>query len=190
MKLYIDPSVDRQACAYLSQRGELEHVGFATLADFRGRPWSALTCVMIEKMQVYGRSDGDPNDLIDVHGAASRVAEAIEIGGGPQALWPRPREWKQQVKKWIHHRRIWEMLTEPERVCFGLCVGKTQEVIWKKIDDACKRWARGEVTKNGKVKGYDWAEHNLFDAVGLGLWHHGRIGIGGRLFGTPLGCKV
>jgi hypothetical protein len=127
--LFIDPGVHRHACAWFTPIGDLDSVEFRhALEGFRGVGWEG-TATTIEKMEIYAsRGAEDPNDLLDVHGAACRAAEAIEAGGGAPVVWVKPREWK------------------------GL-------------------------TKRGKVKGYEWEAHNLFDAVGLGLWHHGRIGL-------------
>jgi hypothetical protein len=176
--LFIDPGVHRHACAWFTPIGDLDSVEFRhALEGFRGVGWEG-TATTIEKMEIYAsRGAEDPNDLLDVHGAACRAAEAIEAGGGAPVVWVKPREWKGQAKKWQHHNRIWGVLRPVERARFAAGAGLEVDFITKKLDDACQRWARGEVTKRGKVKGYEWDAHNLFDAVGLGLWHHGRIGL-------------
>jgi hypothetical protein len=60
---------------------------------------------VIEKPQVYqGRlQKGDPNDLIDL---AVLVGALVCHINATKFLLPRPQEWKGQVPKEIHHRRI------------------------------------------------------------------------------------
>lgn len=67
--------------------------------------------IVIELPQVYqGRlQKGDPNDLIDLAVLVGALLHAIPHS---VALLPRPREWKGQVPKDIHHRRIRERIPD------------------------------------------------------------------------------
>jgi hypothetical protein len=68
---------------------------------YRG-PWDL---VVIEKPQIYQGhlQKGDPNDLIDL---AVLVGAIIGHVSATKILLPLPAEWKGQVPKDIHHRRI------------------------------------------------------------------------------------
>lgn len=105
--------------------------------------------IVIEKPQVYRatRSKGDPNDLIDL---AILVGRYVERCNGDVTLVT-PAEWKGQVPKHIHARRILDALTDGER-----------------------RVATVESAKLSKS-----SRHNMIDAIGLGLWKLGRLTRGG-----------
>ena len=64
--------------------------------------------LVIERPQVYqGRlQKGDPNDLIDLSVLVGALLSIPHV----KALLPRPREWKGQTPKDIHHKRIRELL--------------------------------------------------------------------------------
>ena len=92
----------------------------------------------------------------------------------------RPREWKGSLAKWIHHRRIWNALDEREQRIAADAMRHDPDTVREKIEGACRRWATGQVTKAGIVKGYAWKAHNTLDAIGIGLWELGRTDRGGR----------
>lgn len=184
--LYIDPGVHALACAWFRD-GVLVGTCMAPREEFAPKGWpiprAQEDALVIERMRVYANKPGkgeDPNDLIDVTQAAAFAEGAIVARGGPRALWVYAADWKGQIKKPIHHRRIWSVLTPSERAVLAAAIGMTQEAIHEKIEAACKRLA---VT--GKVTGYAWTAHNLFDAVGLGLWHLKRVGVAGHRFSVP-----
>lgn len=92
--------------------------------------------------QVYRQSKGDPNDLIEISGVAAAVG----------ALFPcdtvsgyKPREWKGQIKKELHHPRIIAQLS-PE-----------------------------EMTRIAEPR--KTLLHNVYDAIGIGLYHLDRKGV-------------
>lgn len=73
---------------------------------------------VIEKPQVYRalRSKGDPNDLIDVAVIVGELKRQAKLRTPPSRIeTPKPAEWKRQVDKAIHHRRIMKVLTDDER---------------------------------------------------------------------------
>ena len=130
-----------------------------------------LTSLIIEKPQIYpGSDEKDPNDCLDVFGAARYAEALIRYRGGPPAQYFYPHEWKSSFKKPPHHRQVWAALSQQEREVFARDAGLEVEFIGDKIEAACERLAR-----TGKVTGYSWKAHNLLDAVGLGLWHHRRL---------------
>ncbi len=185
LRLYIDPGVNFHACA-LFDGLQLAQVALIAPDAFLAYPHAhQLHELVIEKMEVYpGAQQEDPNDLIDVHGAAKTAEAFIRARGGPVAVWPKPKDWKGQIKKWQHHARVWSVLSPAERETFARDSGHTVDAVGKKIDEACERWAQGDVNRRGKVRGYEWSAHNLLDAVGLGLWHLGRTGRAGHRFST------
>jgi hypothetical protein len=178
--LYIDPAVHELACAWFTD-GVLRGAAMVPREDFAKTNHILLPQhLVIERMRIYGgkSDDGkDPNDLLDVTQAAAFAEGAIVARGGPRAVWVYARDWKGQVKKPIHHMRLWSVLTPGERATLAAAIGMTEAAIEKKIADACKRLAL-----TGKVTGYSWTAHNLFDAVGIGLWRSRRVGVAGHRF--------
>lgn len=99
--------------------GELMEVG-VTQSDARNCPAVKLLlqgceALTIELPQVYraGLSKGDPNDLIKVAVGVGRWVERGAITGAAVTL-VKPAEWKGQIPKDIHHKRITSLLTPLE----------------------------------------------------------------------------
>jgi hypothetical protein len=178
--LYIDPAVHDQACAWFTD-GVLSAVGmFPREAFMRPGEPCALDHFWIERMRIYqGKASKgeDPNDLIDVTGASYFVEACVAMRGGPRASYVYATDWKGQIKKPVHHMRIWSVLTPLEKAIIATAIGMSEDAIKKKIDEACRKFAL-----KGKVVGYSWVAHNIFDAVGIGLWHLRRVGIAGHRF--------
>lgn len=180
--LAIDPGVAPLAWARFGA-GALDSCGFMPREAAAAGDWSDLHALVIEKPFIYPkRSKGDPNDLIDVAGAAYFVEGAIRARGGPPASYVFPRDWKGQLDKPIHHGRVWSMLAAPERRAFERDTGHTADEVEAKIDRACDLIAKGIRNRDGSPQEYAWKTHNLLDAIGLGLWYLGRVGVGGRRF--------
>jgi hypothetical protein len=175
-RLYIDPGVHFHACA-LFRDLELQTVCFVAPETFanNGCPFNVaqLSHLVIEKPVLRGPNGKDPNDCLDVFGAAQLAAGVIRYQGGPAALYVIPEDWKGQFKKPPHHRKVWAELSFSERLIVATDSGHTTEHIRDKIEKACQTLARTR-----KVTGYSWKAHNLLDAVGLGLWHLGRLHTG------------
>lgn len=179
--LYIDPGVHKLACAWFRD-GLLCHLDMLPREMFMVQGKPSIDVLVIERMRIYmGKASKgeDPNDLIDVTGASHFVEACIAMRGGPRASYVYAADWKGQVKKPIHHMRLWSVLTPEEKALFALVVGMSEDAIKKKIDEACQRLAL-----RGKVTGYAWEAHNLFDAVGIGLWHLRRVGVAGHRFAS------
>lgn len=175
-RLYIDPGKHFHACA-LFRDLELQTVAFVAPETFanNGCPFepAALMHLVIEKPVLRGPNGKDPNDCLDVFGAAQLAAGVIRYQGGPAALYVIPEDWKGSFKKPPHHRKVWAELSPDEREVFARDAGHEVDEIRDKIEAACQRLARSR-----KVTGYSWKAHNLLDAVGLGLWHLGRLHTG------------
>lgn len=107
-------------------------------------------CV-IEIPQVYraSKSKGDPNDLIKLATVAGRLAEYYESRGLRVQL-VKPREWKGQLPKKVMQNRL--------------------------LGTRGPQWTRDEINAlagaANRVGNYD---HNVLDAVALGMWRLGRF---------------
>lgn len=118
-------------------------------------PWDYLFRggqLVIEIPQVYraSKSKGDPNDLIKVAVQAGQWIERARLYGA-SVYRQLPQEWKGQVPKETHHKRILAVLNPTE------------------------------LARLPKLPKSD--AHNMLDAIGLGLFHLGRIsrGAGGQV---------
>lgn len=152
----IDPGVKKCAIAVFVER-KLEDAYYVN-ANLDSRSGGALNMVkqledtefndpeiVIERPQIYtgAEAKGDPNDLLDL---------AFVAGYFRAHRSYLPAEWKGQVPKEIHHKRLSEYFAESGDVD-GFDV-------WKRISKLKK-------------------DHDLRDAVGLGLFHLGLVGKGG-----------
>lgn len=98
--------------------------------------------LVVEVPQVYAGSKqkGDPNDLIQLAGVLGALTGLFRCATVGYA----PREWKGQVPKDVHNRRILGKLSASERTILESC-GVSQSL-----------------------------QHNVIDAVGLGKFHLSR----------------
>lgn len=103
--------------------------------------------MVIELPQVYrGRfAKGDPNDLIELAAIVGR-AEQLARDSLMSVRKVKPRDWKGTIKKKIHNARVLKAL------------------------DSAEAWRFGQ----GVVGVAAGVQHNVIDAVGLGLWAVGR----------------
>ena len=97
--------------------------------------------LILEFPQVYpgGRGRGDPNDLLFLAGVTCAISALLPTLSTRSV---RPRAWKGQVPKAIHHTRIVQRLSEAEHARM----------------DAWLDLVPGNL------------RHNALDAIGLGLW--------------------
>jgi hypothetical protein len=84
-------------------------MGFDTLPLYDNRPDYFIS----EVPQVYraGASKGDPDDLIQLAGVVGVFAQAFRA---TTHFGVKPREWKGQVPKDVHHARLVKTLTPEE----------------------------------------------------------------------------
>lgn len=192
--LAYDPGVHRHARSSFKY-GMLFDVAFedaASLPALAPGARDVITAVIIEKPRINGATKGkDPNDQMDLSLEAGDLRGVYRSAGIP-VMMPTPMDWKGQLKKPHHHRRVWDALSSIERATFARCaqehIQQTKaektitlvEFIEAKIERACYMLAR-----TGKVTKYSWGAHNLLDAVGLGLRYLGRISGGASPF-APL----
>ena len=100
---------------------------------------------VIEIPIAYPSRKVDPNDLIKLAIMAGEYAGYLDALGFPQAQFVKPVQWKGTVPKDVHQRRILKKL-KPEEL--------------------------ERLPKRPRAKDYD---HNMLDAVGIGLWKLGRL---------------
>lgn len=170
----VDPGARFHALASFANR-VLHYVSFV---DTYAIPDAPPDVLVIEKMHIYlkelrggAKKVAIFNSLLEVENAAGRLEMAVIAKGGPRAIRHIPEKWKSQLDKVTHHNRMWfGVLTPEEREVFAQCAGFTVSEVADKLQAAARNLAvRGEVTE------YDWAAHNLLDAVGIGLFHLGRM---------------
>lgn len=148
----IDPGKDT-GIAVFSYEGKLQFAGvirgdYVHLRDFfldtSGKihpAWVGIEFV-VEMPQIYraSRSKGDPNDLLGLAVQCGHC-EAIAHEMRGTVVRYRPREWKGQTPKEIHHPRLRQQL-QPDEMKLALL----------------NTYPPGQ-------------EHNKWDAIGLGLHH-------------------
>ena len=166
-----DPSSDKQAVAHW-WTGGLYILEFTRGETFNYTP-NVFVC---EAMRVYpGPKKEDPNDLIAVsEGAGGMITRCRMNNPMVQIVRYTAPDWKGQIKKPIHHQRLWDVLNNDERRVVSGAINYTIPQIEAYLKNACHKLA---VT--GEVKEYSWAAHNLFDAIGLGLFFLKRTTKGG-----------
>lgn len=100
----------------------------------------------------------------DYDGKGARAANLARLRRMVDAIGPdatrHPFRWKRNVPKTVHQIRIWSALTDAERRVLSVA-GFARPV-----------GGPGEVA--------EVLDHDVFDAVGLGLYELGRVGPGGR----------
>ena len=170
-----DPGKHKNALA-IFHRGVLIWVGFVP----SNRALAPVPCaveLVTEQMRVYPKAPKkrDPNDLLAVERAAGRLEGIVLAAGGKISPPYLAADWKGQIDKPTHHLRLWDtVLTDAERAAVAACIGLSVEAVRAKIYAAVRHKAA-----TGEVEGYDWAAHNLFDAIGIGLCHLKRVGKAG-----------
>ncbi len=142
---------DNQLCEAWLVRGDnwgdTAHVAFRSMCE--RVPTTIIHTFVIEIPQVYvqRKQVGDPNDLIIVAlnaGAFGTYAGFCGGDDGAEVYTFRPHEWKGQVPKHIAIKRFQKRLSDDERR--RVCITKVPKSL----------------------------QHNVWDSVGLGLYHTGR----------------
>jgi hypothetical protein len=141
MLLTIDPGTDTGWALWGPSGLELNGLMGCGLSDKKFPLYSGTAVVWIERPVVYPRSKVPPNDLIQLALTAGQISGWYEARGC-KTCYVQPADWKGQVPKAIHHRRIRAELSPAER---------------KLLDDALATLAPSK-------------RHNVLDAVGIGLW--------------------
>lgn len=162
--LAIDPGAETCACVTFAE-GVLVH------ADFTIETSGPLREVVVERMQADERTRH-----VDVrHVLACQFMGALCAGlaagrTGAVVTWYTPTEWKGTEPKPLQHARLWEVLTDTERVVLG--GGATLRAINAAVEKgALRRWKiSGAECYPRSFKG-----HNLLDAASLGCVHLGRL---------------
>lgn len=147
----IDPGIDTGWATFERRAGDAFVLVDCGLGDPREvyEGYHNLVNIVIEKPQVY-RAAQSKGDPNDLITLAIRVGEYKEFfqHRADRVDLVTPAVWKGQVPKPVHHRRIDSKLTTEERMVVGMA----------KVSEAKK--------------------HNVWDAVGLGLFYLGRTRVG------------
>ena len=122
----LDPGLRGCGVAWWHANGSLAHVAYLRNPVKKGdgpAAWMGYDSVVLydnrpdyfisEVPQVYraGASKGDPDDLIQLAGVVGVFAQAFRA---TTHLGVKPREWKGQVPKDVHHARLVKTLTPEE----------------------------------------------------------------------------
>ncbi len=138
----VDPGKKQSAVACF-RNGELIAVYFAHQTSVDLDPKLKGEVVM-EVPMVYGgpmRENVNPNDLVDITAAGMGVAAQLSKPS-TRIRQVKPSEWKGQVPKKITQQRTERLLTQAERIRLGQCLAPIKASL----------------------------RHNLWDAVGIGLF--------------------
>lgn len=149
----IDPGAKSIAVAIMEADGTLvsawyskgDSVNIVRRGSVMYDTFTTADLVVIEVPQIYQRSKGDPNDLIDVArmaGAMEYVARNRPDGRPARIEAVRPFQWKGNLPKEVHHKRI---LAELSKDSLGVLEGS-----FKTIPKSLR--------------------HNVMDAVGLAMY--------------------
>lgn len=136
----VDPGKKQSAVACF-KNGELIAAYFAHQTSIKLTDEKLRGEVVMEVPVVYPGSDTNPNDLVDITAAGMGVAAQLSLPL-TRIRQVKPAEWKGQVPKKITQQRIERLLTQAERIRLGQCLSPVKSGL----------------------------RHNLWDAVGIGLF--------------------
>jgi hypothetical protein len=127
----------------------------------KGECWGGVVDVLVvEGQELYLGNTKNTRSILDLALCAGTIMGVVYTGSGAKyVLCPKPAEWKGQVPKHIHHRRILDGLG----VAYAL-VGTT--VVPEKT--SLHLLPGGATLKNG-----DWK--HVTDAIGLAIWGAEKI---------------
>jgi hypothetical protein len=146
--LGVDPDTTSLGWALLA-KGRLYQAGLVRAKNLEGMifevtrarawTWETIDLLVVERAEIYPHGEARPNDLSQLLIVAGTVAGYV---AHRRLCLPYPKEWKKQVPKEIHHRRLLEGLTQEEHA----------------VLDAALRGVPMSL------------RHNVLDAVGLAKW--------------------
>ena len=115
------------------------------------------------------RGRSTPNDLIALAwGGAKWVGRYETLCDYVTILTPTPEKWKGGVPKDIHHERVWgKLMPDEKKLVAPFLYGHLLDLIPAEDRKLYVPPVRGKGVPDRK-------RHNVFDAVGLGLWSAGR----------------
>lgn len=151
--------------------GELVAVEECTLENARHYSWvvgreGPPQAIAVERPAFDGRimRGVPPATIIDLAWNVCRIAYTLAAGAPVHEYTP--GDWIGTTSKPVLHQRIWAALSAAERRCFP-------EQTERELDRASEHFIR-------KRKIIQHVAFNTLDAAGVGLFHLGRIGKGGR----------
>jgi hypothetical protein len=174
-QLFIDPGYSRsgRGCALaMFYWDALEAVWFERFSEQSPakRCNVKLSVVQWEQPQADGRNaDGDVLIRLASEGASLAAAYAVVCGGRVESVTP--HAWKGSKPKPVQHAAVWRALTNQERECFAQPENVAGAISKAVSKGALERWKRPGAAYYPR----SFPEHNLLDAVAMGLVQLGRI---------------
>lgn len=174
----VDPGLRECGCA-LFEDGKLAKAAIIASPNRKGRDaraWVAMLDeiaawlprkpdkVAAEMMQIYEKSDKNVrnDDLLQLVGIVGGV---IGLCLDATCTVYRPKVWKGNVKKRIHHQRIWSILDYEEQLVVTRYMKQRADKGMKSPEtylEACE-FCTGDDYPNDLI-------HNVFDGIGIGLY--------------------
>jgi hypothetical protein len=165
---YIDPGEAKDcalACFEQGYLASLDWVNAEAIKPVAGRIATQPDSILWEKPQIYPKSKGNPNQMVDLAVAGAEAVTYLRIGWGVPLVKVRsvlPRDWKGTIAKPVHHMRLWPILTRAERALFPADT-------WAYIQENAYAIAMG------KSPSYSAQVVDLLDATALGCYDLGRL---------------
>jgi len=127
--------------------------------------------IIVEEPQQDERTRGIPPEVIARLAWEGGTLGAMYAGlYGCKFFGRTPTAWKGGLQKPVHHGRLWDVLSDDERIVLG-GAATLREIEAAKERGALARWKRPgvEYYRSG------WTTHNLLDAAALGATELGRL---------------
>jgi hypothetical protein len=136
----------------------------ATMVKCRSECWGGIVNVLVvEGQELYLGNTKNTRSILDLALCAGALMGTTYTGSG-DILCPKPAEWKGQVPKYIHHKRILDGLGVAS---YRVGVTKSTFAILPE-KDSLHLLPDGDRLKNG-----DWK--HVTDAIGLAIWGAEKI---------------
>ena len=167
-KAYIDPGEAKDCALACFEQGFLASLNWVNAESIKPVSGGIVTrpdYILWEKPQIYPKSEGNPNQMVDLAVAGAEAVTYLRIGWGVQLARMRnvlPRDWKGTIAKPVHHMRLWPILTPAERALF-------EAGTWEYIQENAHAIAMG------KSPSYSAKVTDLLDATALGCYDLGRL---------------
>lgn len=173
-RYYLDPGSAKLCALAAFESGRLASLDWVDpvahqIKPVSGRVLTEPEAIIWEKPQIYPKSKGNPNQLIDLAVAGAAAVEWLAAGSGSCAFIKSltPKQWKGNVAKPTHHMRLHAVLTEAERALFPNVDGRS---CWDYVFENARQLAL-----TGKEPSYSAAVVDLLDAAALGCYDLGRL---------------
>lgn len=181
MTYYVDPGTTKGCAVARTWRGAIVSLAMyqgVECLKWWGQSYESVEPTYWEKPQFYPDSVKNlppaqivalANDLIDLTDAGKDTARAL--AGPYECVAKRPREWKGQIPKPIHHARVLGRLSAQEYALLVAAYGKKDpQAVAAYVRSAAIRYG-----STGKLTGYSAEITDLLDAMAFALTIEGRL---------------